>query len=333
MHYCGYQNGLCHDPNRQNWQQTGNRPIAWSAWFPTSETPKINAQTDQFFDLGDIATDALPSGSHKLPVVLLSHGTGGTAESLGWLARSLALDRYLVIAANHHGNSGIEPYRAEGFLCWWERAADMSVLLDHLNADGPFQDRLDLDRVSAVGFSLGGYAVLSLAGAVTALDEFERWQAQSGITMGGPREFPDAADQIPHLMQTSSAFQNSMKNHGKSYLDTRVRAIVAIAPAPTVRALSESSVCNISLPTTILTGGADQEAPNEHCVDWLTSINPRFQHTDMGPNVGHYTFLGFPADRTLIGKEPIFTDHPSVDREKLHSQVSRLVRAAIETAP
>lgn len=61
---------------------------------------------------------ALDDQTSCFPVVLLSHGTGGTAASLGWLAHGLAAAGYVVLGVDHHGNTASEPYRAEGFLSW-----------------------------------------------------------------------------------------------------------------------------------------------------------------------------------------------------------------------
>jgi hypothetical protein len=47
---------------------------------------------------------------------ILSYGTGGSAEGMGWLGQRLACLGYICIGVNHHGNTAIEPYRAEG-LC------------------------------------------------------------------------------------------------------------------------------------------------------------------------------------------------------------------------
>ena len=208
MTLCGYQEGLLTDPSRSNWQNDGPRPIAWRAWYPTGEEAPVTSFSYSTFEMGAVALDA-PVSSPRLPVVLLSHGTGGTAESLGWLARSLAAEGYVVLGVNHHGNTAAEPYRAEGFLCWWDRAADLSCLLTSLS-DGAFADALDLDQVYAVGFSLGGYSVLSLAGARTSLEAFDKWRQIAGIATEGPAEFPDAGSQIPKLLETSEVFSRIM---------------------------------------------------------------------------------------------------------------------------
>ena len=48
-----------------------------------------------------------PLGS-KRPLVLLSHGTGGSAVMLAWLGETLARAGYVVAAINHHGNTATE---------------------------------------------------------------------------------------------------------------------------------------------------------------------------------------------------------------------------------
>ncbi len=329
MAICGYRTGLIKDASRSNWQNDAERPIAWSAWYPTEDAQSVGRASEQFFELGEVVWNAELVTKKKLPVVLLSHGTGGTADSMGWLARALACEGYLVLGTNHHGNTGLEPYIAEGFLCWWERAADLSELLSSIGTTRFFANRLDFEQVSAIGFSLGGYTVLALSGARTSLDEFDAWRSANNITVGGPKEFPDAADSIPTLLETSDVFRQSWARHGDDFTDSRIKSVVAIAPAPTVRSFVPQSVSQLTTPVTILSGGADQEAPFEHCADWLMAQNAGFRHHNLGSHVGHYTFLEFPSDKTLIGKVDIFSDHEKVDRGKVHEEATKIITHAL----
>ena len=57
-------------------------------------------------------------------------GPAELALGMEWLGRRLAQRGFIALAVNHHGNTGLEVYRAEGFLCLWERARDLSALLD-----------------------------------------------------------------------------------------------------------------------------------------------------------------------------------------------------------
>lgn len=322
---CGYLSGQISDPARSNWSNDGPRPIKWSAWYPTLEAR--DAPVMRFFELGPLQPGAPLEPGGPFPVVLLSHGTGGTAEGVGWLARALALAGYVVLGPNHHGNTGAEPYTAEGFLCWWERMPDLSLLLETLEKEPPFAGGLDLSRVSAVGFSLGAYAALGLAGAVTSWPRFVDWRQREAPDLAGPPEFPDAHEQIPRLLDQSPAFQASMGRDGATYRDPRVRSVVAIAAPVPVQAFTPSSVAKITVPVSLITGGADDQAPFEACSGWLQQHNPGFAHVSMGPDVGHYTFLGFAKDPDT--DLPFFKDAPGVDRGAVHAATIDRTLAAL----
>lgn len=326
----GYRTGLELDRDRLDWDGAAGRPLAWSAWYPMSTERGVGHHPrGQFFDLGDVEFEGHLAEEPVFPVVLLSHGTGGSPESLGYLARQIAQRGYVVIGAHHHGNTGREPYRAEGFLCWWERAADLSVLLTMLSGEGFFSGRLDLDRAHAVGFSLGGYAVLALAGARTSMKAYLNWASEADAPQAGPREFPDVAGRIPRLLETSETFRRSWDRHGESFRDTRIRTVTAIAPPPPVRAFDAGSLRSISIPVMLITGEADTEAPSRDCADWLTAVNPKFKRNSVGADVGHYTFVGFPARRPSEDEATLFKDKSGVDRARVHDAVSAAVLSAI----
>lgn len=321
MHKVGFIEGCSADAERGSWSGDGPRPLIWSAWYPAAvaeAATRVGAAGSPLFVMGAVAAGAPLSGApERWPVVLLSHGTGGNGAGIGWLGCRLAAAGYIAIAVSHHGNTTAEPYRPEGFLCWWERARDLSVVLDRLAADGPFAGRLDVERVFAAGFSLGGYTILALAD----LTLFERWRSSRGAP-GGPREFPDIGCHIPSLLAESAEFRASQARHGLSYRDARVKAVVALAPAPTVRAFTIDSLRAIRLPVRMLVGQADTEAPAETCASWLAAFLPNCELTLLGPHVGHYVFL---CEATEIGRttEPaICTDASGVDRRAIHEQAA-----------
>ncbi|MEM8851489.1 MAG: dienelactone hydrolase [Pseudomonadota bacterium] len=328
----GYRTGLISDPSRSSWDRSGPRPIAWSAWYPTDAAASSPRPPALVFASGDVAHNASLAPGDPFPVALLSHGTGGTAESLGWLARALAAAGHVVLGVNHHGNTGVEAYRPEGFLCWWERAPDLSTLLTSLDRSGIFAGRLDMTRVAGIGFSLGGHTVLALAGARTSFDAFDNWQRSEAEDQTGPREFPNVVDHIPSLLKGSAPFRAAWARQSETFADPRITALVAIAPAPPVRALSAETVAAIRLPVMLLTAGSDTEAPTDHGAAWLCKLNARFRRHNLGDAVGHYTFLDHPADRSLIGKVDIFTDRRGVDRTRVHTSAADLVRFALTRA-
>lgn len=328
----GFRAGRLEDPFRTNWDGIPPRPIRWSAWYPApSSVIEQDLAPSPHFLMGAVARDApLVEDHDRFPLVLMSHGTGGTASSLGWLARRIAADGSIVIGIDHHGNTAAEPYRPEGFLCWWERAADLSAALDVLSTGGPFADRLDLDQVSAAGFSLGGYTVLALVGAITDMKLFREWSASRAVGRG-PREFPDLADHIDQLLERNAVFRASWERQSESFLDRRIRCVIALAPAPTVHAFTLESLRAVKAPVTIAVGEGDTEAPAS-CSTWLHAHLPHSALHLLGPEVGHYALL---CEGTAAGKEAepeVWQDPPGVNRVAVHDRVADIVLAAIRAA-
>jgi predicted dienelactone hydrolase len=330
----GFRQGLLFDHDRRTWLGDGPRPIHWSAWYPAAENAVervVTVPPDRpFFIMGKVGPGAeLCGGPERFPVILLSHGTGGTAVSLGWLAERFAATGYVVIGVDHHGNTASEPYRAEGFLCWWERPRDLSVALDALISAGAFANRLDVAKVTAVGFSLGGYTVMSILGGITDMTRFEDWDETSPLR-AGPREFPGLINQVEPLLRNSAVFRSSWEMQSASYIDHRVKNAIALAPAPTVRALTLTSLAAIARPVTIMVSGADREAPAESCAAWLNSKLPNSQISLLGHDVGHYTLLCIGTNEGRRLEPGIWADMPSVNRNEIHRKAFEIALKSIK---
>lgn len=315
------------DPDRKNWQATGPRPISWAMWYPAdldspTEEQLGGAKDRPYLSNGPVSLDAAISGQQSTyPLIVMSHGTGGSALGMGWFGRRLAEKGYIVVGANHHGNTAIEPYQPEGFLCAWERSRDLSTLLDKFVRDPKYGDHIDQKRIFAAGFSLGGHTVIASAGAVYANDQFLAWLAdQPGVN--GPREFPDLGDHVEQLMENSAPFRTSMTRHGQSYHDPRIKAVFAMAPAPTVRGFNTDSLAEITVPIYIQTGAADQECPVESCTNWLGAQNPSFQIEILDGDVGHYIFLSEPTKYAIEDVPEISIDPAGIDRRTIHQHAA-----------
>ncbi|MEO8922853.1 MAG: hypothetical protein ABI330_08520, partial [Caldimonas sp.] len=86
----------------------------------------------------------------KLPLIVVSQGTGGSAAAIAWLGETLAGNGYIVAAVNHHGNTAAEDEkRLEGTLIWWDRPRDLSVFIDKLLSDPRFLARASMPTGSA----------------------------------------------------------------------------------------------------------------------------------------------------------------------------------------
>ncbi len=329
-HRVGYVDGLAFDAERPAWRGGDQRPLKWSAWYPAHADAEVKETFAgppgaELFHTGWLSTGApLSEVKAAWPVVLLSHGTGGTADGLSWLGNRLARRGFIAIGVSHHGNTAIEPYLPEGFACWWERARDLSVVLDVIANDDWFKGRMDMANVFAAGFSLGAYTVLALAGAISDMALFEAHHAKVAGALSGPREFPDLAEQIPQLFEQSESFRQSMARHGQSYLDARVRALVLLAPAPPVWAFTPASLAAIQVPVTILATKGDTEAPYDTCALWLHDINPAFDLETLDARHGHYVFLCEATDLGRAQMPDITIDHDGVDRAAVHDRAATM---------
>lgn len=328
----GFREGVLHDEARPDWDAAGPRPIRWSLWYPAADDARENEIPERsWFQKAAVARDApIRPAAEPYPLVLLSHGTGGSAAGLEWLARRLVDRGFSALGVSHHGNTGIEPYRAEGFVCLWERAPDLSTMLDRGDDWlGDLSGHIDTSRVFAAGFSAGAYSVMLLLGAIAQFSQFEPSRLKPGGARG-PREFPDLADHIPTLLRTSAVFRDSWSRVSKSYRDERIKAALLCAPGRSILCFGEESLKSVDSPALILVGDADRAAPLEECSSWL---HARLQHSALkifGGGLGHYIFLPEATPLGLAFAADLFTDSSGIKRAAIHEEVADLSAALFQ---
>lgn len=140
------------------------RPLNVALWYPSTDTgaEAIVGETPAFVGVA-VFRNARPSeGAH--PLVVLSHGYGGTWRNLSWLAEALVKDGYAVAAPDHPGTTHFnrDPQQAAML---WQRPRDLSRVIDALEGDSALAGAIDPGRIGAIGHSLGGWSVTALAGA------------------------------------------------------------------------------------------------------------------------------------------------------------------------
>jgi len=160
------------------WRGAQTHALVTTIWYPADpaavEQPQwVGPPNAPLFTVGSAAPDARPAPG-RFPLVVLSHGTGGSALMLGWLGTTLASHGYITAAVNHPGHNALEPYTPSGFSLWWERARDLSEAIHEILEDREFGVRIDSSRIGAAGFSLGGYTMIEIAGGIT--DRAAYWE-------------------------------------------------------------------------------------------------------------------------------------------------------------
>jgi predicted dienelactone hydrolase len=313
-----------------NWRGAKTHALLATVWYPAVpsavEKPIEVPGMSKLFVIGIAATDAtLASAPVKFPMIVLSHGTGGSAMQMAWLGTALAAKGYIAVAVNHPGNNGTEAYTAQGFSTWWERARDLSVVIDSMLVDPTFGPRIDAKRIGAAGFSLGGYTMIEIAGGITnpqALTDFCA-SPRADLLCKSPPEFPTLVEDFIKLSRDDVEFQTALRHAGDSYRDARVRAVFAIAPA-LGPAFSAASLAKIDIPVDVIAGQADANVPIESSAKYFASNIPGAKLTIFPGNVAHYVFLDSCTEAGRKTLPNICIDGEGADRDVIHAKTAAL---------
>jgi predicted dienelactone hydrolase len=309
-----------------NWRGDQTHALTTVIWYPAEpsareETVKIPGL--DIFELGTAAADgkiaAIPG---KLPLIVISHGTGGSALSMAWLGEALARQGYIAAAVNHPGNNAAEPYTVEGFALRWERAHDLSEVITGMLADPEFGSHIDSKRIGAAGFSLGGYTAIEISCGVSDAPTSARYCDTNQVDdlPVNPQEYPSLVEDYRKLIREHP---QALQRPDESYRDSRVRSVFAMAPA-LGPAFPASRLKKISMPVEIVAGESDQNISIASSAKYFAAQIPGAQLHIFPGNVGHYVFLDSCTDAGRKSASLICMDGSGVDRNQIHKDTAQM---------
>ncbi|MFK7766402.1 MAG: alpha/beta hydrolase family protein [Mariniblastus sp.] len=203
-----------------------------SSYDPLQAIAKAEVKDDQFtYDDRNVPLRVyLPESSEPSPVLLLSHGLGGTREACTFLGKHWASRGYAVVAMQHAGSDFDvikNAPRAKRFQALKEAASganakarneDVKATIDFLEqqnkSGGKYAERFDLTKIGMSGHSFG---------AVTT-------QAVSGQSYG---------------------------QRGQLNTDSRIDAACAFSPSPPTVGSSAGPFQKVAIPWMLMTGTKD----------------------------------------------------------------------------
>jgi predicted dienelactone hydrolase len=217
----------------------------------------------------------LPEGPAPAPLILLSHGLGGSRMELAYLATYWATQGYGVIALQHLGSDdgvwrSVEPeqrYKAlaeaatvQNFLL---RVQDIPAVLDHLerwqrDPQQHWVQQLDLSRIGMAGYSFG---------AITA-------QAIGGQRFWGRPRFQD----------------------------DRIKAVVLLSPSSPYKETPDQAFPAVTIPWLLMTGTADVSSIGNVDVASRLAVFPAL------PLGNKYEVVLKDAEHSAFGDAPLSTD-------------------------
>jgi len=310
------------DPARSHWSGTGARPLVVTVWYPAAAGSEEQDWSLGVFRFGRSALDSPFADAARRPLVVLSHGTGGAAAQLAWLAAALVRAGYVVAAPNHHGNTGAEAERwPAGFVLPGERARDIPVLIDRLLADPQLGPHIDAGRIGLAGFSIGGYTVLAAAGAhlpVAERDARCRRQADNPVCVLPPEAGFSEAD-VRELARTDAPFQAALARDAQPLRDARIRAVYAMAPA-FVSLAGPEHLAGVQVPVRFALAAHDAQIVLDGTRQAIAAGLPQAS-VQVLPQAGHYSFLAECDARGAEVLPELCSEPGTMSCAQLHRQV------------
>jgi predicted dienelactone hydrolase len=273
-----------------------HRPqVRVTVWYPAADGAEeksldLGPASQPTFFVGSAAPDAAFADTRRRPVILFSHGFGGTARMMGWFTTVLAQQGYVVIAVDHPGNNGADKMTVAGATMFWDRPGDLQAALDAAAADPQISIHLDLRRLGVAGFSAGGFTALAAGGAHVDLQRFIAFcKAHPDDGVCKPQqELPVTPEQALAALN-SPELAAEVAHADDDHSIRGVRAVFAMAPA-IVQAFDPASLTAMTTPVSIVLGESDQVAPPHTNGGAAARAIPRAQLKAL-PGVGHYDFL------------------------------------------
>ena len=292
--------------------------VWYSAAADAVEGPVVEGPPAQpLFDIGAVAPNApFATDNIRQPVLLLSHGFGGTARIMGWFGIAMVRAGYIVIAVDHPGSNAIDEMTVPGAILWWDRAEDLQSGLKAAVRDPTIGPHIDTSRIGVAGFSAGGFTALVAAGALADpahFDLFCRANPEDGVCRPQQEFSFSSQDLAKTLARPEIAAEEALS--GEDHSIHSIRAAFAMAPV-LVQALDPASLARMHIPVFIMLGDADTVAPPSTNGFVAANLIPGAELKHL-PGVGHYDFL---STCTQAGQRLVPRCKVTVPQTMTHSQ-------------
>jgi len=281
------------------------RPSKINVWFPQGNC--TNPTGKQLC----LAESAITN-----KVIIFSHGAMGSAIEYSWIGESLAEKGYVVVGVNHHGESWvygqdkINPI-ASGLI--WQRAQDISALLDYFTEKNIFQKNINWSNIILIGHSAGGQTAAMLAGATFELAHITDYCKSEKSSDDRSCNYAKNSEKAPESYRALFRAQQQ---------DTRVKMIVMLDPALGSGATTES-LKKIKIPAFIIGANNNDFLPwNNHGLRYATGI-PNRQVKLLNGQEGHFVFLNPCQNNIKVMDIPLCKDRAGVNRNAIHQQLSQ----------
>jgi len=288
VHAAGFQQGGAADP--------GGKPLVVGIWYPSQAAAKPVSLGPTTMT---VAFNA-PVNGKALPMVVMSHGTGGSLLGHFDTAIALADAGFVVVAMNHTGDNYADQSRSVDMM---DRPRQVSRVIDHMLSTWEGHAAIDPESIGMFGFSAGGFSTLASIGGIADFAKI------------GPmcRQYPEdfvcqliAKSQGPVVVPATTVVT-----------DTRIKAAVIAAPALGFT-FSPDGLKNVKVPVQLWRAENDVVVPHPRYAEAVRLALPEVPDYHVVPDAGHFDFLA-PCSDALASMAPaICTSSPGFDRAAFH---------------
>ncbi|UJW79016.1 alpha/beta hydrolase family protein [Hydrogenophaga sp. SL48] len=254
----------------------------------------------------DVARNAAPLNQRQR-LIVISHGTGGSAIADHALAATLARAGFVVAQPLHAGDN-YKDTRDAGPVAFERRPREVSQVIDALAKDPLWSARLDLSRVGVHGMSAGGVTGIALAGGqwrtinlarhcnAHAKDDasFCYQGAKDGAARAERQANHDRARYVPDFflpadLTTPRGGRTPTPDNADPRPDPRVASITLAVPLAAI--FSPESLARIRVPVGVVSAQRDEVlVPRFHSAHLLANCRHCTLLADL-PGAGHFDLL------------------------------------------
>ncbi len=282
--------------------------IRCAVWYPTTAR---ESTTIEGVRLLRVARDAMPARG-RFPLVVVSHGTGGSLADHHGTAEHLARSGHVVLAITHPGDNEEDLSGVLGPEQFLGRCRHLSRAVDHVLGTHKYASIVDADRIAGLGCGVGAYTLLVLAGAEP---DFRR--------LATAPELAGAGDAQPHW----EALVARVPGEIEIPADERLRALILLGPTYSYL-FDETALAGISMPTLLYDRLADEDT------------EPSVLSKSLTPDPERHSVVTALEKPFVAPCAPAFSaDHPELapgyqgfDRDAFHARLNADVTTFLQVA-
>ncbi|WP_133682479.1 alpha/beta hydrolase family protein [Paludibacterium purpuratum] len=288
-------------------------PLAHAAGFNTIEVPADShggvlrgavwypcATPAEPFQLGPVVLSGVrrcAATGANWPLIVLSHGSGGSYLGHHDTAEALADAGFVVVAINHPGDN-FQDLSDQGHLrALANRPRDIERLIDFMTQAWPERARLAPGKIGLFGFSRGGYTGLTLAGAAPDFSLMAQYCHGA--------DYPFCQEVRAHELPPSPSG------------DGRIKAYVIADP---LNLFQRQALQGITAPMQLWAselGGDGVALTSVEAIRQGLMVSPQYR---LVRNAGHFAFLAPCNPQQRLRLPELCTDPDGFDRGAFHRQ-------------